>query len=703
MNRKLLLLFIFLHFSSQPFAQCNNNDSVVVRFGFVHNDWTNVTENHFDVYVYDLDSGLETSYSQICPFGGSWQQMTTNSSTFWRYDTIVDANGWPVEIITREGTGSDWNDRSKKIITYNNSYYRTGLYDLQWNVSAWDTNSYQTWTYDSNDNIISSSSFYSQNNIIIKNKKVDRVFLNGLIDSKINSAGDANNLWKNINKYKFNYSNGHRISAELFYADSTGAWISSSIYQYFLNDSAQYVIQIVSVTPLASFPQVSDTNVIELDTLENEVHQYGWSFGDTTSANSYNSYSNFSDSTLLPLYSYSQYWQNWSGTLIDIDRPSQIWYHYDSLNHLVATINLGACTNPCGGEEYFTFDQYGRTLSDYDHDWTMVTDNYNNNDYLYIDSSKIKIIIPPVEDSLLLCPDINFTPEIFVFSSCSPYHVQWTPSTGLSSDTVVQPSITVTSPITYTIYAYDNFGSADTAYYTIGLYPANNHISVANTYCDGSVELSLQQNIPSTYHWYFNGNIFSNNTNGLCNASQSGDYSCVSEFTLYGIHGFQCLLPSDTFTLIPLQIPQLSQQADIVFCSLAGNSFNWYLDSIFLTTTADPFLIINQTGNYQVTVIDTAGCTHNSNPLYALYSAVNETSPDGVAIQMYDFSNMISIINNSANSSYELSVTDITGKTIFTKNFTGIKNEIEFEYSSGIYFLQIRTRNSIQIKKIFLN
>ena len=389
----------------------------------------------------------------------------------------------------------------------------------------WDTASYQIWTYDSLNRIISTETFIQNSGTIVKQFKVDINFVNDLIDTKIHYNSDSTNSWINFRKYQFYYTNGLRTSADVYDADSVGNWIILGNYQYFLNDSNQYVIRLQNIDPLSTHQQLSDTLFLDLDTLENVIHSFGWHFINPGQAYYVIDYYLLSDSTVIPSYTSDVLCENWPiDTLWDpIERANQDWYTYDSNNHVLIHTGLGSCTNPCGSDISYSYDSFGRIIHAENYFWTMVYDHVIVDDYVYLDSSELKIIVPPIEDSLVICTDSSFQPNILIAGGCAPYHIQWQPSTGLSSDTAIQPSITVTNPITYTIYADDDYGHYDTAYYTISPFIINNQISVVNQYCDGNMQLSLHP-VYGTYQWYFDSTSVATNTTGLFNTSQFGNY-----------------------------------------------------------------------------------------------------------------------------------------------------------------------------------
>src|SRR5207344_1429032 len=72
------------------------------------------------------------------------------------------------------------------------------------------------------------------------------------------------------------------------------------------------------------------------------------------------------------------------------------------------------------------------------------------------------------QDSLLLissdwnknafCPVTTYDPLYVVTGGCPPYNYQWSPSTGLSSNTVLNPQITLQDTMQYTLTYSDQNG-----------------------------------------------------------------------------------------------------------------------------------------------------------------------------------------------------------------------------------------------------
>jgi hypothetical protein len=699
MNSRLSLIFIIILFSlNNAFSQCDS-DSIVVVYTYENNDNTNIHRYSIVTNAYDLDSSYFTSTSQDCPYGWNWLPPNNPiTANYNKYDTILNSSGLPVEIILMQASGAGWIEYSKTIYTYNLNLFKTGDYSLQWNGSTWDTLHYRIWIYDSSDKIISTSYFANGN----YHDKTDMTYSNGQLDSVVIYSGNSN-TWINNQKFIFYYTGSLRTAADFYRTDSLGNWSFAGQYQYAQNTAGQWVIHIRQIK-LTSVQLIHDTLEYEFDTLQNKVQEISYLFSDTISCSYIKINRVFSDSALYTTYTYSEDLVKSGSYWFSYNTAYQDTYAYDPQFRLISHTGSGGCTHSCGTIYTYSYDNYGRIIHSSEHQYTFTTDNFLVNDYYYIDNGQIKIIVPPIEDSLAICPDSSYQPNIIVAGGCGPAHFQWQPSTGLSSDTILQPLISVNDSTTYTIFVHDDYGHSDTAVFSILPFNHNNHLTFANQLCDGSGELTYQH-VPAstTYQWYSGSQSVATSTSNKYFATPPGNFWCYANFQLLGPHTFYCKLQSDTFALLAPPTPVLSQSTDTIFVSVPGTSYEWFHESTLLATTTNPFLVVTLSGNYHVTVTDSVGCNRTSNILI-VFPGVEEVENMKFNLVENIEMNSVIIINELQSNTFLLTVTDVGGKVCLTKELKGKRNIIGLEsISPGIYLFIIKSGDSVYSQKIIRN
>ncbi|MBK8587300.1 MAG: hypothetical protein IPN88_18625 [Bacteroidetes bacterium] len=196
-------------------------------------------------------------------------------------------------------------------------------------------------------------------------------------------------------------------------------------------------------------------------------------------------------------YTIDSIWQGFYRTIV-------YDYNYDSLNRLFYVENRGGLTNPSGGYEEFVYDSIGFMNYHHANDWTMVRNADYYEYYSYFDTAAVKIIKPMWDERPMVCPNSSYQPTLLVAGGCGPYQYHWYPSDGLSSDTVLNPTITVTDSMNYTVIVNDNAGHSDTILYSIGpIYSVA--LSVDTSNYNGPAILTAIEYPFADYQWYNNG------------------------------------------------------------------------------------------------------------------------------------------------------------------------------------------------------
>ncbi len=696
---KWFILILLFNPFQQLFSQCN--DSIVINQNTDNNTFTNIRSNSVTYYYYHLDSGSVTTVSQTFS-NGSWAPASTSTYTYNRTDSIVNGTGQLIELLTMEGTGTGWNPKSTLRYTYNAFGSRTSEAYLQWNVSAWDSSGLTLWNFDAQNRLVSYENYVFNSGIRKKESRKDIIYNSGHEDSVIIYHGDTSNLWSNQEMYVFYYTGLLRTSAEIFRADSTGSWVSSGIFNYFLNASSKWVIEYQVLTPVfISATNLSDTLTQQLDTFENSVYSRMWHYTAIDEAYMDQYYNDVINSKFVNLQYRSSNMVSWivPPNWDVLDRTYVETNTYDSVPALIHRTEWGSCTNPCGSVADYVYDAYGRVLH-YVYDWeSMVNEIFRMDDWEYLDSAAVSILIPSWENNLEVCPGDSVQPFILTSDACNQVHYQWYPSSGLSSDTIVDPYITVNVTTTYTVVAYDNTGLSDTAYLTILPQYPNSQISIDSFYCDGSAMLSM--NIwQATYNWFLNDVSTQVNNHRQFYALTPGNYFCMGTYVAGSQNQYVCTFSSDTVTLAALSAV-IAISNDTIFSLSQGVTYEWYADSTLIPMATDSFIIAGQEGDYYALITDSNGCVRSSNIVNYTIINVPHISPNVISISINE--SFLSISNLSERE-YSVSVYDATGR-LFMNEISGEKNNVMdlSSYHSGVYLVVVEQEGRMMTKKVVLH
>jgi YD repeat-containing protein len=152
------------------------------------------------------------------------------------------------------------------------------------------------------------------------------------------------------------------------------------------------------------------------------------------------------------------------------------------------------------------------------------TDDYSYDFYYGNSDSLIAFVAPLVYTNYYLCPGAMIQPYIRAIGGCGTYQYSWSPNTGLSSDTIPDPFITVGDTTVYTITVSDAAGLSATTQFAV--YPAAQvNISLDTSSCTGCpVYMHATYNPHYSYHWYFNGNPISNADSSSIPVTATGNY-----------------------------------------------------------------------------------------------------------------------------------------------------------------------------------
>ncbi len=710
----LIVQLLFCSYSSLSAMPSNftgdcRNDSTVITTYYQRSDVSPNVTAYTEVKSFDLDSGL---FNRSIQNGIPWTATTYSNGVWDDVDTTFSIGGQIEEILIRRGSVTGWNNFSS--VTY--SYSPTGLITEQtertWNGSAWDSVSHSFWQYDLQDRLTSFERYVYTSGQWNNDRKMDVAYSGIHPFSKTYSRGSGT-TWTNDSMLVFTYADTLRTMLDISFWDSTlTTWTSYAQVPYQLIEG-DWVARIIRNLPItvSGIPTV-DTVVYDLDTLENIMY---WknaqftvmdtvNFGNNESSYSIVEYNRYLGEVKIHVTTYSE-------SMMDIIGADTLWYEffrpivetysYDQNNRLILKQWNGGCTNPCSGYHQFAYDSTGFLYAEEMLSSTMVSDRFTFIHYYLADSSAMNILVPDWDLDPYVCRGSEYQTHFLLAGGCQPYQVQWFPATGLSSDTILDPVITVGDSIMYTVVARDNAGHVDTIYYNV--YPALEETLTVDT--SGCFELAILTlvDLPSVYYrWYKDGQLISGLDSNTCVVTQPGNYSAqVSKYSYSPYYGaLGCDYYSDTITV---SIPVIFQSGDSLYTNLPAVTYEWYVDGVLYASGPNPYVIANVSGDYSLILVDSGGCERESGIYPVITSGVNTVSESAVSIFPNPASNNLLIFSNGLKEQSEICIRDLTGKEIVCKRINGMRQNFDVgALSNGIYFLCIKTGTKVSYRKFVI-
>ncbi len=274
---------------------------------------------------------------------------------------------------------------------------------------------------------------------------------------------------------------------------------------------------------------------------------------------------------------------------------------------------------------------------------------------------------------------------VLIASGATTY--TWAPSAGLSATTgdtiIANPTITTT----YTITA----NGVNTTTVRVTVYPTPTiTVSIPAPLCSGE-STTLTASGGTTYIW--------SPATGLSATTGETVVANPTVTTSYFVTGTNSNGCSATDTVEVSVIPSpgkptFTQEGDTLISSSQTDN-QWYRNDILLLDDTSQDLIITDTGEYRVSVINEANsCSTASDSMnITSFTGINQLSMLNNQLSVYPnpFANDIFIkINSSAADikDWNLQITDVLGRTIYKVSSLNYRNDIDLSnFASGIYFI----------------
>lgn len=267
---------------------------------------------------------------------------------------------------------------------------------------------------------------------------------------------------------------------------------------------------------------------------------------------------------------------------------------------------------------HYTFDPFCR----YATEWWHAEDNGTYNDnyqkyYHYADCDSM-VLIPPSQ--LRLCQYDSIELDMELFGGTPPYHYQWIPSTGLSSDTVENPKASPPVGQTYTLIVTDSNGTTITSSVDVtvdSVFTPSISIGAVDTVssCNTVVLVADPGNYDRTW-WYYEGALIASiySSNSQVTVNRNGTY------VLRVDQGYGTCFGYDTIVInfLPHSGPvaEIQKGCNQLFAvSSTALQYQWKRENNNIGSNNDT-LDVTLEGNYKVYVTDSNGCTNFSPTLY---------------------------------------------------------------------------------------
>ena len=242
----------------------------------------------------------------------------------------------------------------------------------------------------------------------------------------------------------------------------------------------------------------------------------------------------------------------------------------------------------------------------------------------------------------------------------------------------------------------------------------------ATTVCKGT-NLILNANTGAgyTYQWKRNGATLAGGTGATYNVTKSGNYTVT--VTVPGGCNATSAITSCTVNSNPnatISTPDGTDlcglpNVDLVANAGAGFTYLWIKDGATIPGETNQTLVVTVPGAYRVKVFNAAGCSKTS-----AIKTINKSCKEGdlnfdAQLEVYpnpakDQFNIVFTSENIGQNTAQLTITDLLGNIIITKNVALANNNYSdvistVNFASGVYMIKIATGEIQMVKQLVIN
>lgn len=540
-------------------------------------------------------------------------------------------------------------------------------------ISHTEANSRTTYTYNQLGNIDTIKLYYPVN---VLNGRI--IYIYNIIDkdSIILHQNYTSGIWTNFSREVFNYDSQGNTLSKTQQTWSAGSWQTTKNFYYSYNGS-----QINNILELTVPGSDSTYNVYTYDSIGNyciTIIFYVQSLGVWDSVDGGYSCYNFRDQ--ITSYHHGD---------------GHAWYLYDSLGQIISITGQSSFQGIAQWSTDYNYNCLG-VLSSSHYNYSSSQQQKGSTCNYYIGTSELFVAINP-NQSICSGDTLNIEATLMVATSQVTY--LWTPSTGLSSDTVLNPTVFIDSTTTYTFTATDSLGNTFSDCITITVKP-NPDITIQalspTSFCYGGTA-TMEATVANQggwliYSWYRDGQLYANpmGNSGYIYTDESGYYyvsiaasngcQSISDsiYVFENVAAQAWIQPVGSYCLNDTAILAIHPNID------PNQNYQWMLNNVVIPGATDSILSVTQNGYYKVFVTsDTSACTNSTNN----YNVTFSPPPTPNIIPDYDtaacrntifklrttynpawsYSYFINGIENNWSSSYHDSVSIVINNPIYVK------------------------------------
>ena len=149
----------------------------------------------------------------------------------------------------------------------------------------------------------------------------------------------------------------------------------------------------------------------------------------------------------------------------------------------------------------------------------------------------------------------------------------------------------------------------------------------------------------------------------------------------------------------PNPVPSITANGAILTSSTTGVSYQWYLDSNPIPNSNSVSITATASGNYEVEVFYTDGCSEISAPFILLVTNIEINNFKGNIIVYPNPTSSILNIEFSDSKVYVATIVDFLGKEVLKERIENRKIDIS-AVPSGIYMLQLQSEKLVYTTKV---
>jgi chitodextrinase len=245
-------------------------------------------------------------------------------------------------------------------------------------------------------------------------------------------------------------------------------------------------------------------------------------------------------------------------------------------------------------------------------------------------------------------------------------------------------------------------------------YPSAIRLSISNneiTVCQGSfVNVSVDANAPvTTYHWL--SSDYQDIGNTTSEGFTFGPVTNPSKLLVTGVNENNCHSDTVSYQLNvqPGPQPTITLVNDTLMTDISSSSYQWFLNGLPLVTSTDPYIIVQDSGQYSVT-INTSTCIAGSDAIH--YTAITSADDDlraGFDFQIFpvpaDGHKVNVDIVSQDPAELQIEVVDILGavheqvKIKPREKNTAVTLSFTKPLVSGIYIIRLMQAHNMRTKK----